>query len=359
MFVVIFSSLFALLFTWLESRRSLSNGMLIGFIPIILIGCLHYNYGNDYMSYLMVYEHIRAQPFDLSAVLDGEIYREPGWVILNYLFVPLGGFFTLVAVLSIVQGVLVYSFIRLYVDKRSWVWALFVFLFVTDYFLLSLSMMRQEFVMIVFLSLWSWIRKRYWLRCLLVICLLSFIHSTAMILFPFAFWGYLPARSAKLVAVIYIVLFLLLWTNRGLIDTMLQSMSKTEDLEDYIRVYKGNKVTSFGLGFILKLFTFFVFLSYLLNNKNGKDKQLIAIACVGTLIIPFTQVIALLGRLGMYFGIYQIAAVPIAYKGIRSPMLRLILTGIFFVSVLWDYYLFFKDSIYSDYYDTFYTIFEA
>ena len=113
MFVVIICSLIAILFTFLESRGTFPNGMKLGFVLVTILGVIHYDFGNDYMSYYSVYESIKDVPFDFELIMSGDLYREPGWVFLNYLFKPVGGFFMLVAVLSIIQNVIIYNFINL------------------------------------------------------------------------------------------------------------------------------------------------------------------------------------------------------------------------------------------------------
>lgn len=154
MYIVLFCSLVALLFTHLETKGKMKGGMKLGFILITLLGVIHYDYGNDYMPYYELSNQVTKYSFNLKAILAKEYYRDPGWVILCFLFKPIGGFFMMVAVLNVIQNCIVYRFIRRNVEKKWWVMALFVYLFVTGYYLMAFSMMRQMFVVIMFLGMW-------------------------------------------------------------------------------------------------------------------------------------------------------------------------------------------------------------
>ena len=82
MYIVIFFSILAFLLTYLESKGKMKGGMKIGFILVTILGAIHYDYGNDYFSYLGNYEEITRYSFDLLGILAGEYYREPGWALL-------------------------------------------------------------------------------------------------------------------------------------------------------------------------------------------------------------------------------------------------------------------------------------
>lgn len=359
MLVIVTSSVIALILTYLEVKRVFSKGMLCGFALMTFLACIHYDVGNDYMSYMYLYDEITNTPFNLSDILDGSVYHEPGWALLNYMFVPIGGFFTMVAVLNLVQNILVYRFIRRVVEKKLWVFSVFVYLFISDYYLLSMSMMRQELVMVVFLSLWPWIRDRKFIRCALVLYVCSFIHTSAFLLIPFAFWGFLPFKRGLLMSIFYVFFFVLLWFSGSFLNDVMSNLMQFEEVSDYMQTYEdSNKVDSFlGLGFLINLVPFFVFLYYIANRKTDfQNRSLVGLACMGTFMTPFAQFLILIGRVSMYFGIYQIAVIPIAYKSIPNIFLRMCLTSLLLVSILWNYYVFFFESIYSNYYKDFSTI---
>ena len=116
MYIVIFCSLIALLLTYLESTDQAEGGMKWGFVIVTILGMIHYDYGNDYMSYYDIYKQVISYRFDLSGIFAGDCYPEPGWVLLCWFFKPIGGFFMMVAVLNLVQNMLVYRTIKNYVE---------------------------------------------------------------------------------------------------------------------------------------------------------------------------------------------------------------------------------------------------
>ena len=107
---------------------------------------IHYDYGNDYMPYYNVYKQVTSYRFDLSGILAGDYFREPGWVLLCWFFKPIGGFFMMVAVLNLIENMLVYRTIKIYVEKKWWPLSVFIYLFSTSLYLLNFSMMRQKFI---------------------------------------------------------------------------------------------------------------------------------------------------------------------------------------------------------------------
>ena len=86
MYIVAFISIIALLLTFLESKKILESGMRLGIILVTILGCIHYNYGNDYMAYYDIYRSVVAIKFNLSDIIAGEVYKEPGWALLCYFF---------------------------------------------------------------------------------------------------------------------------------------------------------------------------------------------------------------------------------------------------------------------------------
>lgn len=361
MYIVIFASLLALYFTYLESRNSMKNGMKWGFILVTFLAVIHYDYGNDYMSYYHLYEDVVNQPFNLRSVLDGDYYHEPGWVLLCFVFKYLGGFFALVAVLSIVQAIIIYKFIKSEVSPKNYTTAVFIYLFVTSFYLLGLSMLRQWFVACVFLGLWPLIKKRKWLVPLIVLFLCTFIHSSSRVLLPFAFWGFLPLQKSKKIYAVFLTLFIILlsifaeWAN----DLFADAISLTEG-DIYIERYGTNNVdTTIGIGFIIQLIPFFVGLNYFFGyQKHPQDEYLmVALSILGFALLPIMQISPAVGRLGIYFSIFQITTLPTIYGEIRDARLRIGLWSLFVIVTLFNYYIFFTKGVYVEYYHTFKTIF--
>lgn len=362
MYIVIFCSLLAILFTYLESVGKMKNGMRWGFILITLLAVIHYDYGNDYMSYYQTYREVTSLPFNLKVIMEGYYYREPGWTLLCFLFKYLGGFFAMVAVLNIVQNIIFYRFIRdnLQIEWRAM--AVFIYVCSTNLYLMNFSMMRQGFAAAVFLALWPLIKQRKFIPVVVIMYIMSFIHSSAQFLIPIAFWGYIPFKNGKLTAFIYSALFVLIWFGSSFIDETLKNLMAIDAFEGFMETYGDETNTNTrGLGFILKTMPFFVALYYFLRNEveEGNNNSICALGMGGLLLKPFASAIPLLGRFFVYFSVYSIVALPLCYKSIENKTLRIGLIGLFSLIVFYDYITFFSNPIWVDKFTEFHTIFEA
>ena len=362
MYIVIFFSILVLFLTYLDSRGKMKGGMKVGFVLVAILGAIHYDYGNDYISYLGDYEEITSYSFDLPGILAGEYYREPGWAFLCWLFKPIGGFFMMVAVLNIIQNYIVYRFINSNVEVKWWPLSIFIYLFVTGFYLMSFSMMRQMFVVIVFLGMWKYIIQCKWWIPLIELYLCSYVHGSAILLLPFAFWGIIPMDKAKYVGVGYAVLLVMLWLFQDTLSYIFQfAMSLDDGFSEYADRYEnGEKGLKLGLGFIVNMIPFALSIIFLLSKKNNysyQTKSLVALSAISFLITPFGQIIRLVSRLGFYFGIFGLASIPLIYGNIKNRTMRLGLLSIYILITLYDYYLFFADSVFSEKYSSFHTIF--
>ena len=364
MYLVIFCSLIALLLTYLESKNQVKGGMKWGFVIVTILGMIHYDYGNDYMSYYDVYKQVTSYSFNLQGILAGDYFREPGWVLLCWLFKPIGGFFMMVAVLNLVQNIIVYNFINKYVDKQWWAVAVFVYLFATSFYLMSFSMMRQSFALIMFLGMWKYIKDRKWWIPLVVFWLLSFIHSSAIILIPFAFWGFLPVNKGKVVGVSYAIVLLLLWFSQNFLnDIFAYALTLDDDFSQYADTYgSGNNGLKIGMGFVVNMIPFVLSILFLLDKKqnySNSQKLIVSLAAISYLVTPFAQIIPLTGRLGMYFGIYQLGSIPLIYSNIRNKVIRVVLLSLCLLMIFYDYIIFFSSPVWVEKYTEFHTIFDV
>lgn len=366
MYLVITASVIAVLFTFLESKGMFRNGMNWGFALIAILGAIHYNYGNDYMDYYNLAKTIYNSPFNLKSIIAGDFYRDTGWVLLTYAFKPIGGFFTMIAVLNFFQNAIVYNIIRNEVPCGWWAMAVFIYLFVSSFYLLSFTMMRQELVMIIFLGIWPWIKKRRVILCAIILLLVTTIHSSAIVLIPFAFWGYLPTNNRILMAVVYTVVTLLLWLNNELLYMVFEEGTSFDVFDDYMNNYgdrvRSEQEISLRPGFFLGLIPLFVCLYYVLREENAASKEkvgLVWLAMIGALTTPFTIIFPLMGRVGMYFTVFNILALPITYSTIKNNVIKYSFLAIYIVLTLYNYFGFFQHPIWHDNYTTFHSIFEV
>lgn len=360
MYVVLFTSFLAFLLTYLESKRKIEGGMKWGFILLAFLGCIHYDYGNDYQSYFLIYKNITKYPFDLGAVISGESFKEQSWAFLCYLFKNFGGFFMLVAFLNIVQCILVYTTIKRYVAKPWWPFSVFIFAFSSNLYILGFSMMRQYLVMVIFFACWPLIEKKKTLLALLVLFLCTTIHTSAMLLLPFAFMSYASIQRSKLWAWGLVLLFLAVWFAGSFINNIFASFMSTDQFGAYEHYGDTNDKISFGIGYLVELIPFILSIRYLMDDKISKsrsDKGIVYISLISFLVMPFATIIPLITRISFYFIIYQIIAIPLVYSQIANWKIRYAAIFIFVFMTLYTTYGFFYSPVWIEKYSTFKTIF--
>mgnify|MGYP003306674874 CR=1 FL=1 len=110
------------------------------------------------------------------------------------------------------------------------------------------------------------------------------------------------------------------------------------DFEEYSDAYSNDGgYESVGLGFIINLIPFIVSLIYIAKDKSNDyaNRKLVLLASVGAMILPFGRIIHLVSRIGIYFGVYTLASIPIAYGSVRNRVIR---WGLMFIFILFSIY---------------------
>lgn len=115
-----------------------------------------------------------------------------------------------------------------------------------------------------------------------------------------------------------------------------------------------------GLGFVMNIIPFILGMLFLWNADEGHriaEKLVVSIALICFVITPFASIIPTIGRLGMYFGVYQIIAMPLIYNNLKRKDIRSALLSLFVFMLAYDYLIFFKSPVWIDKFTTFNTIF--
>jgi hypothetical protein len=136
-----------------------------------------------------------------------------------------------------------------------------------------------------------------------------------------------------------------------------------DEFEEYANTYGNNRTSNtYRLGFILNLIPLILSLIYLLRTTElgtPQNKLAVGLSIISFIIAPFSEIIPLVGRIGMYFSIYQIVAIYGVYASIKNNIIRYGLLFIYCFMTLYGYFSFFKSDVYSSAYSTFHTIFSV
>lgn len=368
MIVLLLFSIIALILTYLSSKDQVKSGFKWGMFIITFIAAIHYNYGSDYESYFNWYQSFISGDYSLADVLQGaggalgqDTDKEYGWRLLYWLVKPLGesGFYVLVALISIFQGVVVYQLIKKYVPKKWMVFALFVYLFDTTLYVGSFSGMRQHLAMAIIGCALPFILDKKIIIASILVLLSTTIHQSAFIFLPFVIiLGFFPIKNTRTVCVIYISILIALIASDLLVGDLIARLFSMDVFEDYEH-YAEISGQSYGLGFLLSLIPIFVTLYYMLQNpKDNTNSTIVSLSAITIVALPITLSVSMSFRLMYYFQFFNIISYPVVFGSIKNKILR---NGLIFLVAfyyLFNYYTFFHTVIRYDSTYIYHSLFE-
>lgn len=364
MIVVLLCSLIAMLLTYLNGKGELRNGLILSFLLLGFLGVIHYDYGNDYMAYYKIYNNIIDYHGSFAEIINGDVYKDAGWTILCMLFSHLGGFFVLVAAISIFENYVYYRLITTFVPQKQWVFALFIYLFNYSYYLLNFSMLRQGLAIalgVLAIILFKRTTHKYVLPILLLFAAYS-VHSSSLICSFAYILCFFQYKNTKSLSVMLIILFVVFFLSRNFMAKFIEPFLVFDTFDTFLEKYsERGQVSGLGLLFIVNSIPLFV-AAVLFFRKSFftiDEKHLLLLASIGILVVPFSTIALMISRLALYFSVFSIAAFPIMYNKITDQALRVGLVSLFVASQLYSYYDFFTSYTYSVPYSEFKTIFSV
>lgn len=360
MITIVCFSVSAIFLTFLETNNKLRNGMKMGFILVTIISAIRYYYGNDYSSYLSIYDAILNNNLSIVALLD--YFHDPGWTFINYCFTFFGenGFFLLIASISIIQNFIIYFFIKTFVPKSWWVLSVFIFLFCPNFYVLSMSMIRQSFCASLFLVAIPYIVKKRILPALIIVIIASAIHASSLFLIPLVFLGYLRISNTRFISLLFLFSFIFLMFSQPLLTRAFSAITQIQAFDNYAETYQNHDSTvHFGIGFCFTIIPYLVSIYCLFTNriKENYQKVMIIFFLISFLIIPFEKIIQLVSRMTCYFELLTIATIPYTYRAINSSFVKILFIGIYVFLMLYAYWGFFHSKTYSPYFLSYHSLF--
>jgi hypothetical protein len=185
------------------------------------------------------------------------------------------------------------------------------------------SMMRQFLAMCIFILAFEFIIKKRWLIAILLVFLASLVHTSALVLLPFCFFGYLNISLTYQMALIWLGVYLVLYfVAVDLLGDYILNFITFEQFEKYEVYFEAEKVnTDTGLGAI---FSFILYVSLLFHQKyQSKDmKIMFLLFAISVLFYVFADFAPLIGRLGYYFSIFSIVCYPWMFKTIKNNIIK-------------------------------------
>jgi len=353
MIATIFLGIFSILFAFLSKYKNFQWGLKVSFLLIFLFLALRYNFGNDYKNYLNGFLDINRQ--NTINYHDKFGHFEIGWVFLNRQFRDLG-FFVMTAFLALVNCLIYYKFIKKYTPVQYYWLAVFLYIFNADFMLTHLSAMRQSIAIGLFIFSIDYLYKKDAIRYFLCIGLASLFHSSALILLPVYFLGFVNWKINRLSGIVIIILFVSLFISQKYV-----SLNLDQFVANYFakyEIYKGGVELGTGWGFAYSMVLFGLVLYYERYQKR-EIALLFKLSIISFLFIPLGFSIMLIGRVGMYFAPATIIVYPIILKNLGKPIYKVAFISVLVFITMFSFFQFFNSDIWKAAFGTYHTIFEA
>ena len=222
--------LICVFWAYLGRYRRLSWGFGAAMTILFVFLAIRYEWGNDYRQYIdkfTVYNSI--DEFNYS---DPNERWEVGWIFLYRIFKPFG-FFSLVIVLTAFEISVYYWFIKKYIPKEWYWFAVFIYVFNPNFMLTQSSMMRQTLAMCIVLLSIPYIYKKKVIIAALFILFASLFHSSAKILLPIVFLGFVNWRMGKKGVIIGVVLFFAILLFKNIVTSIIENTLSVTGLGKY------------------------------------------------------------------------------------------------------------------------------
>ena len=252
---------------YLGRYRRLSWGFGAAMTILFVFLAIRYEWGNDYRQYIdkfIVYNSI--DEFNYS---DPNERWEVGWIFLYRIFKPFG-FFSLVIVLTAFEISVYYWFIKKYIPKEWYWFAVFIYVFNPNFMLTQSSMMRQTLAMCIVLLSIPYIYKKKVIIAALFILFASLFHSSAKILLPIVFLGFVNWRMGKKGVIIGVVLFFAILLFKNIVTSIIENTLSVTGLGKYTYYLEEGKEESkleSGIGFVYQI----IIMSMILYYEKRQD----------------------------------------------------------------------------------------
>lgn len=329
-------------------------GLKLSFILIFIFLGLRYNFGNDYETYIGLFDRIKG---DSDLAFDNAMYLfyEPGWMILNWLFRPVG-FFGMTIFLALIYSVTVYKLIKKNIQSKHYWLAVFFVVFNPGFLLVHSTTMRQTVAILIFIWSINFIVNKKNLGFILCILLAATFHYTSLtilLISPFFF-------DNRKVSIVYGTLLFGVYLFFFLFGSFLAPYfgQIVSLFSERYEAYSDKGTANSGLGFIFYSSIFLLTLA-LDKLQDKKIAVFFKIAVVYFMLMPFTLIIEMTARIGMYFSPCVVIVYPFIFKTLKSNVYKYSFLSILLLFTIYQFFQFFYSDTYRDYFMEYHTFFSA
>jgi len=357
MYIAFIVGLFSVLSAYLSRYKEYKNGLTFSFILIFLFSALRYKYGSDYPTYLASFQEFNRAL--TPQILDFSRTMEPGWFVLCYIFKPFG-FFALTAFFALINCIVFYRFIKIYLPINYYWIAVFIYVFSPNLLLLSLSGYRQYLAIAIFLFSLQYIDQKKPFHYFFCITIASFFHFSVVIMFPIYLLRFFTWKINRMNFVIILVFFISLFFFGEFLQPLLYSLLEGNFTKytGYLYVSQTKAVFSSGLGFSF-IIVLCILTLYYERIVDRRTALLFKIAIIGFMFFPLNLFFDWMDRISFYFVPSRIIVFTSIFIYIKQPMFKIIFICALIIYTLYTYYAFMNDDLWKPSYGTYQTIFSS
>lgn len=361
-------------FFYLLKPSSKDNSLRLSLIVITFFLAIRYGWGNDYFSYIRIYEGLHGVGLSIDELSYYSKNNEWGWALINRIGDLSGiGFFGIVIVLSIFQNIMVYRFIKRNVTPQYYVLTLLMYVTNITFFAIGCSMMRQQVCIISYLGVFLLMQEepkkiRNLIISIAIILLCSTIHSSniAMLLtLPLYYIKFKGNRSPMSLVVVMSVAYLV-WSYLGpkifQNSIVISYLNQSEELSAYVDYINENTASSgnFRIGFRDIFRTgLCAFLAYKIRMMKREEQLLSLFFIISMFFEPLVRVVVMIGRYNSYFIATGMAVWPVIVKYINNKTYKTAVITLQLLFLLASMLQFFNDPLWRQGFGEYHTIFEV
>lgn len=327
-------------FAWTSKLRNNKHGLEISFLLIFLFTALRYNFGTDYSAYQSLFYEIFEH--DTYLTLDSADFRiEYGWLLLNYLFKPLG-FFPFIFIISVFFIYTYYALIKKYVPTNYYWLAVFIYIFFFNLFLIQLSAIRQTLSISIFLfSIKYIIEGRGTLKYILLIVFASFFHSSSLFLLFLALFNIPRIRNSSKTGYFILIIFVLLLFFGQRLTAYLPYLLTLFTGDRYTFWYESDIVSKISVMGSLLWFSLLYIVVYYSTKQTDYMKLFYNFCAIFFLVYPLTVLVFLSDRMGYYFAPFTLIIFPHILTTEQNKIKRFALSSFFIIFIMYNFFRFF------------------
>lgn len=276
---------------------------------IFIIG-LRYGVGRDYFEY----EYI----FDMGFYDLEPIYATLSYMIKN----NFKEFHYLTILMSLITNMLIYISLKERKIKNYYL-ALSILIYISDVAFIYANIMRQGVAIAIFFYSSKYIKKRDIKRYVLCILIGAGFHKSILFMIP-AYWLYKFELTYMNYVILIIFSYILVGT--GMAQNLLNILSKYTVYIGYINsdFIINQDVNLLSIGVLLKAILSMILLKYY-NLKKSNNKLDIAFYQIGVIVNILSISTFIFDRIGVYFSLFSISAIPEIIKDSKSNTRKILL----------------------------------